>query len=209
MRRKVSVNRSRKRPFWLPATSYYFLAVAVAVGVFFLVWAILAETQEENPWITAGLFSSVTMISAVVVREVILRYRRETIALEQRRLDQSLLSARSVSRHEPDATKLTLERNAYLVAEIVRKSEAASVLGKLAESHREVFELCERYIEVATKELAKVNVGSPRLAAITRGRSKAERLHRHHMMQWAEIEVGSNSLAASESERNSVRLEKA
>ncbi|HEX6280403.1 MAG TPA: hypothetical protein VFZ49_10380, partial [Pyrinomonadaceae bacterium] len=47
------------------------------------------------------------------------------------------------------------------------------------------------------------------LAAITRGRSKAERLHRHHMMQWAEIEVGSNSLAASESERNSVRLEKA
>ena len=208
MKRKVSVNRTRNSPFWLPAASFYFLAMAVAICIFFLAWAILAETRDESPWITAGLLSSVSMISAVVVREVILRQRRNAIIVKQRKLDRSLLSVPRFPR-QPDPDKLTLERNAYLIEEIGRKSEAAMVLGRLAESHREVFQLCEQYIEVATRELAHVGVGSPRLAAITRGRDKAERIHRQHMLRWAEIEVRAKTQEASESDRSSVRLDKA
>lgn len=201
--------RLRKgRPFWLPASSFYFLAAAVAIGVFFLVWAILVDSGEENPWIAAGLIASVSMIVAVFLREVILRLRSNSVVSAQRRLDHSLLSA-PVPVREEDPRKLTLERNKILLDEITRKSEAAMVFGKLAESHREVFELCAAYLDVAQRELPTIGVGSPRLGAITRGRDRADRLHRRHMLKWAEIEIRSNTQAAAESVRQSQRMEKA
>lgn len=201
--------RKGSLPFWLPAPTFYFLAAAFAIGIFFLVWAILAESKEENPWITAGLIASVSMITAVVVREGILRYRRNALVNEQKRLDRSLLSVPFSSNPSSDAQKLSLERNAFLLNEIVQKSDAATILGHLPGSHREVFELCERYVQVVTRELATVGVGSPRLSALTRGRDKAERLHKHHMLKWAEIEVRANTLAASESESASVSVDRA
>jgi len=196
------------RPFWLPASTYYFLAAAVAIGVFFLVWAILGETRDENPWIAAGLMASMSMIAAVVLREVVLRFRRNSLVSAQRKLDNSVLAFPVPVREEPP-NKLTLERNTILLEEIKRKSEAAMVLGKLAESHREVFELCGLYLEVAKRELPTIGVGSPRLAAITRGRDRVDRLHRRHMLKWAEIEIKANTQAAMESARHSQRMEKA
>jgi hypothetical protein len=207
MKKERRLNDPRRRPFWLPASTYYFLTTAVAIAVFFLVWAILAEAKEENPWIAAGLIASTSMIAAIVVREVILRHRRETIFLAQRRLDRSVLSI-PVPVRPAEPNKLTLERNAILLGEITRKSEAARVLGHFSESHREVFELCAQYIAVATKELPNIGVGSPRLAAIQRGRAKAESLHKEHMLRWAEIEIR-NSIASDEDERFSTRLDRA
>lgn len=201
--------RLRKgRPFWLPASTYYFLAAAVAIGVFFLVWAILGESRDENPWIAAGLIASTSMIAAVFLREIVLRFRRRALVSAQRKLDNSVLSFQVPVREE-DPNKLTLERNKILLDEIKRKSEAAMVLGKLSESHREVFELCALYLEVAKRELPMIGVGSPRLAAIARGRDRVERLHRQHMLKWVEIEIKTNTQAALESGRYSTRIEKA
>jgi hypothetical protein len=73
------------------------------------------------------------------------------------------------------------------LAEIERKSDAAKVLHTLAESHQEVFLLCEQYIDVASRELPNIGVGSPRLVAIKKGRDRAARLHKYHMLKWAEI----------------------
>lgn len=200
--------RLRKgRPFWLPASTYYFLAAAVAIAVFFLVWAILGEARDDNPWIAAGLMASASMIAAVVVREIILRSRRNSIFIAQRKLDNSVLSAPVPVRRDLNPKKLTLERNAILLEEIRRKSEAAMVLDRLAESHKEVFELCDRYLEVAKQELPSVGVGSPRLAAITRGRDRVERLHRRHMLKWAEVEIRTKTQAALETDRHSTRLD--
>jgi hypothetical protein len=199
----------KSRPFWLPASTYYFLAAAVAIGIFFLVWAILGEAPDENPWIAAGLMASTSMIGAVVVREIVLRLRRNSIFIAQRKLDNAVLAAPIPVRREDHPEKLTLERNAILLDEIKRKSEAAMVLGRLAESHKEVFELCARYLEVAKRELPTIGVGSPRLAPITRGRDRVERIHRRHMLRWAEIEIKANSQAALESDRISVRTERA
>ncbi|HQU93543.1 MAG TPA: hypothetical protein PLK77_14655 [Pyrinomonadaceae bacterium] len=207
MKRERRLNDPRRRPYWLPASTYYFLMTAVAIAVFFLVWAILAEAKEENPWIAAGLVASTSMIAAIVVREVILRHRRHAIFLAQKRLDRSVLSIPVPVRQE-EPNKLTLERNAILLGEITRKSEAAKVLGHFPESHREVFELCAQYISVATKELPNIGVGSPRLAAIQRGRAKVESLHKEHMLRWAEIEIRS-SIASVEDERFSSKLDRA
>ena len=204
MKRDRRQRDPRRRPFWLPASTYYFLTIAVAITIFFLVWAILAEAKEENPWIAAGLIASTSMIAAIVVREVVLRHRRNSIFQAQKRLDRSVLSAPVPMRVE-EPNKLTLERNAILLNEIVRKSEAAKVLGHFSESHREVFELCAQYISVATKELPNVGVGSPRLAAIQRGRAKVESLHREHMLRWAEIEIR-NQIASGDEESVSRRL---
>jgi hypothetical protein len=209
MKREAHLHRSNRRPFWLPALTYYFLSAAIAIGVFFLVWAILAETPDEKPWITAGLLSSFSLISSVVVREVILRTRRQKVFETQRKLDSILLAAPASARRHSNPIKLTLERNRVLLDEIVRKSEAAKVLTKLAESHKEVFQLCEGYLEVAARELPSVGIGSPRLAALTRGRGKVERLHRSHMLKWVEIEVKAHTQAAADAERTGVKIEKA
>ena len=171
-------------------------------------WGILAETAGETPWISAGLISSVSLVLAVVVREVILRTRRQRVFETQRKLDRVLLAAPVTARKYPDPIKLTLERNAVFLNDIVRKSEAANVLARLAESHKEVFRLCESYLEVVEKELPTVGIGSPRLGAITRGRNKAERLHRNHMLKWVEIEVRAHTQAAAESERSDSKIEK-
>lgn len=204
MKKERRLSNLGRRPFWLPAMTYYFLTMAIAIVVFFLVWAILAEAKEANPWIAAGLISSTSMVAAIVIREVVLRHRRNTIFLAQKRLDRSILSVPVPVRRD-DPNKLTLERNAILLGEIARKSEAAKVLGNFSEGHREVFELCAQYIAVATKEIPHIGVGSPRLAAIQRGRAKAEILHQEHMLRWAEIEIRAN-ITADDEDRVSRRL---
>lgn len=167
------------------------------------------EGRGDSPWIIAGLVSSVSMITAVVIREVVLRTRRNRVVAAQRMLDNSVLSIPSPARKESDPRKLTLEKNSLLLKEIRRKSAAANVLARLPESHREVFLLCEGYIEAATRELPFVGVGSPRLAALTRGRSEAELLHRSHMLAWAELEATGNTMEAAATVRTELRLEKA
>ena len=199
----------KSRPFWLPASTYYFLATAIAIGIFFLVLAILGEARDANPWIAAGLMASASMIAAVVVREIVIRLRRNSIFVAQRKLDSAVLSAPIPIRRDEYREKLTLERNAILLEDIKRKSEAAMVLGRLAESHKEVFELCSQYLTVAKRELPTIGVGSPRLAAITRGRDRVERIHRRHMLRWAEIEIQSNTQAALDSELIAVRSDRA
>src|SRR5688572_13675760 len=128
MKRVGHLRRTNSQPFWLPATTYYFLSAAIAIGVFFLVWGILAESAGEMPWISAELMSSVSLILAVVVREVILRTRRRRVFETQKKLDRVLLAAPVNARKYSDPIKLTLERNAVFLNDIVRKSEAANVL---------------------------------------------------------------------------------
>jgi tetratricopeptide (TPR) repeat protein len=197
------------RPFWLPASNFYFLSAAIAMGVFFLVWSVLNDGRDESPWITAGLVSSLVLISAVVLREVVLRNLRHKIFTAQRKLDNSLLSAPIPIKNDAIEEKLTLEKNAELLSDIKRKSDAAKVLSRIADSHREVFELCEAYLVVAKRELPYVGVGSPRIAAITKGRDKAEGYHRYHMLKWAEIEARSHTRSVSEKERVSLKLDRA
>ena len=209
MQRYRGESLRNRRPFWLPASNFYILAVSVAIALFFLVWGILNEgTADETPWIPAGLGAAMVLAAAVIVREIVLRGARQRFLSSQRQIDRSI---RGITRriNDDQPPKLTLERNAAILHEISKKSDAAKVLGKFAEGHREVFELCEEYLGAVTRELPSVGAGSPRIAALRRGRSVAAKFHHYHMLHWAEIESRDLTREASKHDKISSKLDSA
>lgn len=199
----------QRRPFWFPASNYYVLSVSIAIAFFFLVWGVLNDGRETTtPWIPAGLGAAIVLGFAVVIREIILRGARERFLQSQRQIDRSIkgIYRRNTTEGPP---KLTLERNAAILHEISRKSEAAKVLGRFAEGHREVFELCHEYLSAVERELPTVGIGSPRIAALRRGSEVASRYHHYHMLQWAEIESRTLTQEARSHDKISAKLESA
>ena len=190
--------RTQKRPFWLPAPGYYFLAAAAAIAVFFAVWLILHEGGEDLPWITAGLAASGILGLAVYLREVVLRRARRRFLATQKRLDENLRQL-PVSM-QPQ--RLSLQQNADLIAQIRQKSEAAKMFGHLSEGHREVFEMCAEYLRLNKNQLEIVHPGSLRLPVLRNGRDTVGRLHKFHLLAWAEIESRNLTQAA----RNQIKL---
>lgn len=168
------MNRIR-RPFWLPASNYYVLAFAIALAFFFVVWGALDDVDGMRaPWQTAGVSASIMLVGSVVLRAILLRRTQAYIRQPFRQRIN-------------DPHKLSIERAETILAEIRRKSEAASVLDKVPSGHREVYELCAAFVQRIDAELATVQAGSPRLAALLRSRNKASALHRSHTMRWAEV----------------------
>lgn len=165
------------------------MSVSISAAFFFVVWGILHDSGEEMPWITAGVSASMLLCGAVLLREVILRRARARLLRQQRQMERRFAFSTAGIMETGQPRKLTLERNAAILDDIRRKSEAARVLSKFSAGHREVFELCSEYIAHNESELKSVNVGSPRLAALLKGRNTAAEIHRYHMLRWTEIEV--------------------
>jgi hypothetical protein len=180
-----------RTPFWLPASNYYVLAVAVTAAFFFVIWGVLHDAGEEMPWVTAGVAASIVLAGAVVLRELILRHpsvRSLRQRVERNEVDRRRAGRMDDRRHH---NKLTIERNAAILQEIANKSDAARVLSKYSSGHREVVELCAEYGALVERELKTVRAGSPRLAALLKGRMTTADLHRFHLLKWAEIEAQS------------------
>lgn len=197
----------RRPPFWLSALNYYILAIAIAAALFFVLWGVLHDGGEEVPWVAAGLAASIVVAGAVFLREFILRISYSRQLADQRRLD--LILHNTSIKPARSEKKLTIEQNAALLQEIKRKSDAAKILSRLPEGHREVFEMCSRYLSINSKELATVNPGSPRLAALLKGKDAAENFHRFHLLRWAEIEARTFSAEAKQHSRVSQKVESA
>lgn len=137
----------------------------------------------------AGISASLILGSAVVAREVFLRKARERYLLIERNLDLNVKKLPLPPRLRLKDNKLTLEKNAALVKDIQKKSEAVSVLKKVSKEHLEVFEICNQYLSTTEKQMETVGVGSPRIAGLRRGREIVGEIHRHHLLSWAEIET--------------------
>lgn len=182
------VSANYRRPFWLPASNYYILAAAISIAFFFLVWGVLHEGDEQMPWIPAGMGSSMILIGAVFLREIVLRKARNRYLLVQKRLDYTLDNATLQTKNNANDNKLTLEKNSEIIKQIQKKSDAARVLMKLSDGHQEVFEVCFEYLEINKKELETIGAGSPRLAGLLRSREIVKNLHKFHLLAWAEIE---------------------
>ena len=182
----AQINRNFRKPFWLPAVSYYFLTVAIVLAVFFILWWFLQEPDGGTPWIPAGIASSLLLIAAVLLREIILRNSMNRYVAAKRRLDENL--SRAARAASPGITKFTLEQNSAVLSQIERKSNAVRTLGQLPDAHFEVFELCEEYLKFTSEELNSVSAGSPRFGAIRRGRRRAKGFHKYHLLGWAAIE---------------------
>lgn len=191
-----------RQPFWLPASSFYILAAAIAIAFFFLVWGILQEGDEQMPWIPAGIGASLILAGAVVLREIILRRARKRFLAAQKRLDYNLNNVSVRAKSNAPEKKLSLERNAEIIKQIRKKSDAAKVLMKLSEGHLEVAEICREYLEINKRELENVGTGSPRLAALRKGKEIVAELHKFHLLTWAEIE----SRALTQEAKNRVTI---
>ena len=198
---------NNRRPFWLPASNYYILSVAATIAVFFLLWGVFHDEYEETPWIGAGIGASVILAGAVFLREVILRKARVRYLSAQKQLDYNLDGVKTAYRGISNPHKLTLEKNAAIINEIKRKSSAAKVLNKLSKGHQEVFEICNDYLALSKKELTTVSVGSPRIAALRKGREVVKKIHRFHLLEWAEIEARSFTQEASANGKIDEKLE--
>ena len=187
--------KGNRRPFWLPASNYYVLAVAITAAFFFLLWGILHDADVELPWVTAGISASVFLAGAVVLRALIMH--RSRVLSQQPVLGTERIGGRKGRKaHAVDNGKLTVELNAAILHEIDQKSDAANVFATLAAGHMEVAELCRRYILRNDSELKTLKASSPRLAPLLKGRSVAAKLHKQHMLRWAEIESRSLTEAA-------------
>ena len=198
----------QRSPFWLPASNYYLFASAASVALFFVVWGILYDGIDDVPMVIAAVASSLCFCIAVFTREVLLRNARERFLTAQR-LDKSVRQIAVRKNDNRDSGKLTLERNEIILREIRKKSEAAKVLGKFPEAHKEVINLCEEYLTVAANELANARVGSPRIPAIRKGSGLASGHHRYHTLQWAEIETRSLTQEAKTRDKISEKLDTA
>lgn len=181
----------KRRAFWLPASNYYVLAVAIGLAFFFLAWGLLNEAGEDMPWVTAGIAASLMLVGAVILREVILRRARIRQIRDRGAFAELDLQLPSHIGDRRRHSKLSIERNTAILAEINQKSRAAKVLSKYSSGHREVVEMCAEYASIIENELKSVRAGSPRLGALLKGRSKAADLHKYHLLKWAEIEAHS------------------
>ena len=75
--------------------------------------------------------------------------------------------------------------------------------------HWEVFEICNEYLSVNKRELETVGTGSPRLAALRRGKDVVSQLHKFHLLAWAEIESRSLTQEAKNQVKFSEKLKDA
>jgi len=194
-------------PFWLAASNFYVVSIALAAVVFFVVWAILHEASGDTAFFPAGIAASGTVLTAAALRALIIsKIRNRIIATQRLERNLAVVAPRNVSHAR---RKLTIEQNALILNEIRRKSEAAKVLDKYAEGHRETFMLCREYLAISEQELRTAGPGSPRIAALRKGRHLAEELHRYHMLQWTELEVTSLTQESRKQQRASSKIEAA
>ena len=197
--------RPLKKPFWLPAPGYYFLAAAAAIAVFFAVWLILLEGGEDAPWIAAGFAASFVLGLAVYLREFVLRRARVRFLTAQKQIERN-------SRGLPFSVqpqRLSLQQNADIITRIRKKSEAAATFGRLPENHREVFEMCAEYLRLNENQMKVVHAGSLRFPALRHGREVIGELHKFHLLAWAEIESRNLTQTAQNQIKLAAKLETA
>jgi tetratricopeptide (TPR) repeat protein len=193
MVQRIQANQLKtpRRPFWLPASSYYLLVSGFAAASFFLVLGVVQDGSREPEMIAAFIVAGTFIIVGIMLREIVLRNAREKYLIQRNRLDASIKNAFAAKDEVPK--KFTLAKNAAAVEYIRTKSEAARVFDKIAEGHKEVFELCAEYRRIVAGEIHNIHPNSPRLKALLKGNEYALKKHKFHLLRWAELE--SKSLA--------------
>lgn len=187
--RALSINKKNvRKPFWLPARSYYLIVVGFAAGTFILGVGLLSDSRNEGGVVVGAIVAIGILVGGVLAREIVLRHAREQHLLDQRRLDENLKAAQDLTHSERRPKKFTLEMNSVALDHIRKRSEAANIFGKISDGHMEVYELCDEYRNIVSAEIPKVHPDSPRLSPMIRGQREAEKLQKFHLLRWAELE---------------------
>ncbi|MEP6923534.1 MAG: hypothetical protein ABI954_03635 [Pyrinomonadaceae bacterium] len=176
-------NVSSARPLWLSTPGYFFIALAISLGLFFLTWGLLHdESESETSWIPAAIAAALLMSLAVAAREVIfLRAQTRYLLLN----DKFGSSITPTIKAKTKTNKFTLEQNKAALRLIQSKVDEANSILATTEKHLEVFKASQEYLEIVERELQKVQAGSPRLPALRNGQDAVKMLHKHHLLRWA------------------------
>jgi hypothetical protein len=198
------------RPFWFPAQNYYLSVAAITIVIFFIIWGILSEGgEDDDPWLTATIVAISFTFSGVFLREILLKNLRKRYLLTQKRLDDNLANLRVKHKTDIRDGKLTIEKNTEIIGKIKQMSEAAKVLSNLPDGHFEVFQACNEYLSLNNKELKTVGIGSPRIAALIKGRNTIQKLHKFHLLNCAQIQSRSLTSEANRMLKSSDKIKKA
>jgi len=201
-----AVPRRIQRPYWFPAASYYTVSAIGAGAALLVVWGILHDAGEDFAWVYAAIAATIIFVTAIVLREVFLRRARSRYLVIERKFEQNMSDVYSRVDRSPGSKKLTIEKNSTILSEIKKKSDAAIVLGKYPEGHREVFEMCGEYIALVDREFERIGSGSPRIGPLRKGREAVREFHKYHLLQWASIQTKNLISEANGHEDMSTRI---
>jgi tetratricopeptide (TPR) repeat protein len=202
----AETSRRRARARMPSSVGYLAGAFVAALALFFGLWWMLISGGDEAPWIPAGLAASVVLLVALSAREVVMRRAWTKYLLEQGG-DGSL---RSSGEHRRSSSSKTSSLSALSAASrvIKRHSEEADA-GSNAESHFDVFQLCQEYLTTADEALKSNNLIGDKRIAVKAGQERMRALQKHHLLTWARNSSRSFTYEAQQRSRTSDKIEAA
>jgi hypothetical protein len=159
----------------------YIIATGIAAATLFfvLLWAFTSGSNDETPWVPAGLAASVVMLLTVGVRELVVRRSSGRSATPNERWEGSASDAQA---HRPGGRTIT--RNAAALRSLQKLSSDADV-GNLPEAHLSAFNACKEYMDGSEELIRGGEISRESRAAIRSGQERVRVLQKHHLLAWA------------------------
>lgn len=192
----------------MPSSVGYLLgAFVAALALFFGLWWMLISGGDEAPWIPAGLAASVVLLVALSAREVVMRRAWTRYLLEQGG-DPSLRSSGEHKRSS-SSSKTRTSSGLSAASRVIQKRSDEADAGSSAESHFEVFQLCQEYLSTTDDALKSNNLPADKRMAIKSGQDRVRTLQRHHLLTWARNSSRALTYEAQQRARTSDKIETA
>ena len=191
----------------MPSSAGYMIAaIAAALALFFALWWMLVSGGDEAPWVPAGLAASVVLLVALSAREVVMRRAWTRYLLEQ-----------GIQPHSARAStgKGAAQRKSYLTGphsaalRAIQKYSTEADAGSSAESHLEVFHLCQNYLAGADEALRTNSLPAEKRNAIRSGQGRVRAIEKHHLLTWARDTCRSFTHEAQQRARTTDKVETA
>ena len=154
-------------------------AAAAAGALFFVLWWMLQA--EESPWVPAGLAASVVMLVAAFARLLVARR-----AVRNRDRQAMHDSYRYTASHRATFTQVmhSTSRHAAALRALQKRSADADARDS-AETHRELYELCNEYLIGAETALHSLVLQTDGRVALRAGQERVREMQKHHLLTWA------------------------
>ena len=178
-------------------------AAAVAASLFFVLWWMLQA--EESPWVPAGLAASVVMLVAAFARLLVARR-----AVRNRDRQAMHNSYRQTAPYRVAFTQVmhSTSRHAAALRALQRQS-AATDTRDAAETHRELYELCNEYLTGAETALHSPALPADSRVALRAGQERVREMQKHHLLTWARSSARSLTHEAQQRSRLYEKVENA
>jgi hypothetical protein len=188
----------------MPSSAGYLAgAFVAALALFFGLWWMLISGGDEAPWIPAGLAASVVLLVALSAREVVMRRAWTRYLLEKGGDPSSGEHKRSSSSKTRASSVLSA------AARLIQKRSEEADAGSNAESHFDVFQLCQEYLSTSDETLKSNSLPADKRAAVKAGQERVRALQRHHLLTWARTSSRSLTYEAQQRSRTSDKIEAA